>query len=167
MRRTRLVSGVVVLLTLGLAMGCGRGSDSAPAATQAARLHPAPVVAPGEADFVSAVSSAGAVAPVGLKFKLAAPPRVDQSLRIDLELIQQPGLDIDSLLVSLQAGDGLAIESEHSFEFQSPAPGATQHMSVTVRAQQPGLLSLGATVLIGTANASLTRSFSIPLIATP
>ena len=104
---------------------------------------------------------------MGLKFKLSAPPRVGQPLRIDLELSQQPGLDIDSLLISLQPGDGLSIESNHSFEFQGPVPGARQHMTVTVRAQQPGLLNLGATVLIGTASASLTRSFSIPLIATP
>ena len=159
---------MVVLLTFGLATGCGGGSDSAPAATgHTKRLNAAPQAASGEADFVSAVSSAGAVAPVGLKFRLTSPPRVGQPLRIDLALNQQPGLDIDSLLISLQAGDGLAIESDRSFEIQSPAPGATQRLSVTVRAQEAGLLSLGATVLIGTANASLTRSFSIPIIATP
>jgi hypothetical protein len=168
MRGTRLACGVVAVLTLGLAMGCGRGSDSAPTSAQrAARLHPTPVAASGEVDFVSAVSSAGAAAPVGLKFKLAEPPRVGQPLRIDLELNQQAGLDIESLLLSLQPGDGLAVESEHNFEFQAPPPGATQRMTVTVRAQEPGLLNLGATVLIGTANGSLTRSFSIPLIVSP
>jgi hypothetical protein len=164
----RLASGVVALLALALSTGCGRGSSSPPtAAWHTSRLHPGSTATNAEADLVSAVSSAGAAAPVGLKFKLAAPPRVGQALRIDLVLDQQAGLEIDSLLVSLQPGDGLAIESDHSFEFQAPRAGATQRMTVTVRPQQPGLLSLGATVLIGTANASLTRSFSIPLIAAP
>lgn len=168
MRGTRLACEVVALSALALAMGCERGSDPAPtAAGHAARLNSAPAGANTEADLVSAVSSAGAAAPVGLKFKLAAPPRVGQPLRIDLVLNQQAGLEIESLLLSLQPGDGLAIESDHSFEFQSPPAGATQRMTVTVRAQQPGLLSLGATVLIGTASGSVTRTFSIPLIAAP
>jgi hypothetical protein len=164
----RLVCGVMALLTLALTTGCGRGSDSPPAAAgHTTRLHPGPAATDAEADLVSAVSSAGAAAPVGLKFKLDAPPRVGQALHIDLVLNQQAGLDIDSLLVSLQPGDGLAIESDHSFEFQAPPAGATQRMTVTARPQQSGLLSLGATVLIGTANGSLTRTFSIPLIAAP
>ena len=120
-----------------------------------------------EEDLVSAVSSAGTAAPVNLKFRMPQPPRVGQPLVIELVLVQQPGLDIDSLLVSLQAGDGLALESDRSFEFQSPAAGATQRMTVTVRAGQAGLLNLGATVLVDTANTSVTRTFSIPMIVVP
>jgi hypothetical protein len=166
--RTSFASRIVVVFTIALAVGCGHGTDSAPAASgQAARLNRAGVGARGDADLVSAVSAAGDTAPVGLKFGLAAPPRVGQPLRVELVLAQQAGLDIDSVLVSFQPGDGLTIESEHNFEFQSPPPGATQHMAVTVRAQQPGLLSLGATVLVATASGSVTRSFSIPLIAAP
>jgi hypothetical protein len=158
-----------VVVLVAAASGCGRGTDSGPAAGgHAGRLAPgARATTNAESDLVSAVSSAGTAAPVVLKFRMSEPPHVGQPLRIELVLNQQPGLDIDSLLVSLQAGDGLAIESEHSFEFQSPAAGATQRMAVTVRPQQPGLLSLGATVLVGTANVSVTRSFSIPLIAEP
>jgi len=166
--RTSLVSRIVLVSIFALAVGCGHGADPAPGASgQAARLNSARAGTRGDADLVSAVSAAGATTPVGLKFGLAAPPRVGQALRIDLVLAQQSGLDIDSLLLSLQPGDGLAIESERSFEFQSPPPGATQRMAVTVRAQQPGLLSLGATVLVATASGSVTRSFSIPLIAAP
>jgi hypothetical protein len=168
MRRARLASGVVTLLALALAMGCGRGSGSAPETAGRTSPHEtAPSATRADADLVSAVSSAGSAAPVGLKFRLASPPRVDQPLSIELVLSQQPGLDIENMLVSLQPGDGLTVESDHSFEFQSPAAGATQRMTVTVRPHQEGLLSLGATVLIGTPNASLTRTFSIPLIVAP
>ena len=49
----------------------------------------------------------------------------------------------------------------------SPVAGATQHMVVDLRVRQQGLLSLTATVLVDAENNSLTRNFSIPLIATP
>jgi hypothetical protein len=84
-----------------------------------------------------------------------------------LVLSQQQGLDITHMLVSLQSGDGLDIESDHSIEFDSPVAGATQHMVVDLRVRQQGLLSLTATVLVDAGNSSLTRNFSIPLIATP
>ena len=166
--RLRLAHSVWLLTASALLGGCGPDADSARAAHgHATRLGAAATVTSTEEDLVSAVSSAGAAAPVTLKFRMTQPPRVAQPLRIELVLAQQPGLDIDSLLVSIQAGDGLVVESDHSFEFQSPAAGATQRMAVTVRAGQAGLLNLGATVLIDTANASVTRTFSIPLIVAP
>jgi hypothetical protein len=168
MMRRRLVSPVIALAAGALFAGCERDADSGPVAGRhTTRLGSAAQVASTDVDLVSAVSAAGTADPVSLKFRMPQPPRVGQPARIELVLAQQPGLDIDSLLVSLQPGDGLAVESEHTFEFQSPPPGATQRMAVTVRAGQAGLLNLGATVLIGTANASLTRSFSVPLIVAP
>jgi hypothetical protein len=159
----------LVVAASALLSGCGRDANPGQAlhGAHAARVGGVSTTASTDADLVSAVSSAGAVAPVSLKFRMTQPPRVGQPMGIELVLAQQPGLDIDSLLVSLQPGEGLAVESDHSFEFQSPPPGATQRMAVTVRAGQAGLLNLGATVLIGTANASVTRSFSMPLIVAP
>mgnify|MGYP001351481966 FL=1 len=167
--RPRLAYSVMTLIAGALLGGCGRDASPGQSVRGAhtARTGAVATAASTDADLVSAVSSAGAAAPVSLKFRMAQPPRVGQSQRIELVLVQQPGLDIDSLLVSLQPGDGLAVESDRSFEFQSPPPGATQRMAVTVRAGQAGLLNLGATVLIGTANSSLTHSFSIPLIVAP
>lgn len=157
-----------IALTAGLLLqGCGRGSE--PNAYRA--THPKVVAAPqasgDEADLVSAVSPAGLSGPVGLKFRVSEPPRVGQPAHVELVLAQDAGLEISHMLVSFQAGDGLTIESDHSVDFQAPPSGATQRMVVTVRAQQQGLLNLSATVLVDSGNSSLTRSFSIPLIATP
>ena len=135
--------------------GASRTADAAAAATAA------------EADMVSAVSAVASTTPVGLKFSIQEPPRVGQALRLELALAQQPGLDITSMLVSFQPGDGLLLESDNSFEFHAPAAGASQRMVVTLRAQQAGLLSLGATVLVDSGSSSLARNFSIPLIAMP
>jgi hypothetical protein len=165
MGRALLTHGATGLIAAALLCGCGRESEPS---THRPSHHPTqPAAAAGEADLVSAVSPAGSVGPVGLKFRVTEPPRVGQTLKLELVLAQEPGLDISHMLVSLQPGDGLLLESDRSFEFDAPAPGATQRMTVSVRAQQEGLLSLNATVLVDAGNSSLTRSFSIPLIAEP
>jgi hypothetical protein len=162
-----LTHWAMALTASALLQGCGRDSDP----RQNHAVHHARVVAPAasaaEADFVSAVSAAGSTGPVGLKFRVAEPPRVGQPVRVELVLEQEAGLDISHMLVSFQPGDGLAIESDRSVDFESPAVGATQRMVVNLKAQQEGLLNLNATVLVDAGNSSLTRNFSIPLIATP
>lgn len=177
MVRTQVAGWAVTLLAAGLLTGCGHSADSAraehaahaQARTGAERDADAAAAAATaeDADMVSAVSGVASVTPVGLKFKLREPPRVGQPLRLELALAQEPGLEIDSILVSLQPSDGLALESDRNIEFHAPLAGATQRMVVTLRAQQPGLLSLGATVLVDAGTTSLSRSFSIPLIAVP
>jgi len=166
----------MVLAVAALACGCGHDADQvraehaahAQARAGADRTaDAAAAAAAAEADFVSAVSSASSAAPVALKFRLQKPPRVGQPLQLELVLSAQPGVDITSMLVSLQPGDGLQLQSDHSFEFREPVPGATQRMNVTLMADQAGVLSLGATVLVDSANTSVARYFLIPLIATP
>jgi hypothetical protein len=123
--------------------------------------------AAGEADLVSAVSPAGRDGSVSIKFRVPEPPQVGQPLHLELVLTQERGLDISHMLVSFQPGDGLLLESDRTVEFEAPPAGATQRIVVNLRAQQPGLLSLNATVLVDAGGTSLTRSFSIPLIAEP
>jgi hypothetical protein len=164
----------MMLGAVALASGCGGGADAArsqheaQAAARAGALRvagDAAAASAADADMVSAVSPGASTTPVSLRFRLSDPPQVDQALRLDLALLQAPGLDIDSMLVSLQSSDGLQIESEHSMEFHAPAAGATQRIVVTLRPHAPGLLSLGATVLVNSGGGSLSRNFSIPLIA--
>jgi hypothetical protein len=157
-----------------LVSGCGGGADAArsqheaqsAARAGAARLAgDAAAASAADADMVSAVSQVSSTTPVSLRFRLSEPPQVGQALHLDLALLQAPGLDIDSLLISLQPSDGLQIESERSVEVHAPAVGATQRIVVTLRPQAAGLLSLGATVLVNSGGGSLSRNFSIPLIA--
>src|SRR5258706_11121873 len=167
--RAESVIRSIILGAVALAAGCGGGADKARAQHDARAAAHADAAAPADtfadADMVSAVSTVASATPVSLKFRLSDPPLVGQALRLQLALVQAPGLDIDSMLVSLQPGDGLQIESGHSVEFQAPAVGAIQHIDVTVRPQAPGLLNVGATVLVNAGGISLTRNFSIPLIA--
>ena len=92
-RRILAVAGGALLA------GCGRGTDPGqPSLDRAARGNAAAsaaaaALANAEADLVSAVSAAGSVAPVGLRFRVPEPPRVGQPLRLELVLTQQAGLD--------------------------------------------------------------------------
>ena len=165
MGRAMLTRWAIALTAVALLYGCGR--DSAPRTSRLTNQPSNAALAPGEADLVSAVSPGSSMGPVGLKFRVPEPPRVGQPLRLELVLTQEPGLDISHMMVSLQAGDGLMVESDRNIEFEVPPPGASHHMVVSLRAQQQGLLSLNATVLVDAGNTSLTRIFSIPLIAEP
>lgn len=176
MKPMAMARWVTMLALTALAAGCGRGSDHARAeheAREQARAgagRSAEAVAAAsaaEADFVSAVSSAQATMPVALKFRMQQPPHVGQTLQIELVLLQEPQVEINSMLISLQPGDGLSVLSERSFEFHAPALGATQRMTVTLRADAAGVLSLGATVLVDSGTTSVARNFLIPLIAVP
>ena len=165
----------VALAAAALVTGCGRGADQARAGhtahTQtkagAERSAGAAAAAAAEADLVSAVSTASSGMPVVLKFRMQQPPRVGQPLRLELVLSQEPGLEINSITVSFQPGDGLVLQSDRTLEFHAPAPGATQRMEVTLRADQAGVLSLGAMVLVDSGSTSVARNFLIPLIAMP
>jgi hypothetical protein len=174
MARIQVAGWALNLAVAGVLGGCGHGADSARtehqahlqahnATGQAAQAAAAATAL--DADLVSAVSGAGDVSPVGLKFRMREPPRVGQPLRMELVLAQDPGVEIDALLVSFQPSDGLRLESDRSVEFHSPQTGATQRLEVTLRPQQPGVLNLSATVLVDAGSTSLSRSFSIPLIA--
>jgi hypothetical protein len=165
----------MILGAAALVCGCNAGPDAARAQHEAQsearagaerQAGDAAAVTAADADMVSAVSSVPSNTPVSLKFRLIEPPRVGQALRVELALLQAPGLEIESLLLSLQPGEGLQLESDQNFEFHAPAAGATHRVVVTLRAQQPGLLNLDATALVNSRDGSLARSFSIPLIAT-
>jgi hypothetical protein len=173
MMRTTMLFALVALATAGVLAGCGR-DDKARAEHEAhvqAKLgaehkaDAADAAAAADADMVSAVSAAASATLVGLKFRMRQPPQVGQDLHLELALVQQPGIDIESMLVSFQPSDGLLLQSEHTLEYHLPPVGATQRMTVTLRPQQAGLLSLGATVLVDASSTSVAHSFSIPLIA--
>lgn len=163
--RAMLTRWATALTAVALLHGCGRGSEPR---TSTVAHHPRndPAAAE-EAELVSAVTPGGSMSPVSLKFRIPEAPRVGQPLRLELVLAQEPGLDITHVLVSLQPGDGLTLESDRSMEFEVPPPGATHRIVVNLRPQQQGVLSLNATVLVDAGTTSLTRSFSIPLIAEP
>lgn len=152
-----------------LLAACGDRGEEARARHEAAqRARPDPALAgpavPDTADMVSAVSTADAMPPVSLKFRIDQAPRVGESLPMTLALIQEPKLAIRDMHVAIQTRDGLQLKSAATLDFNNPEAGATQLIPVEVQPLQPGVLSIAVTVLVNSEVESLARSYTIPII---
>ncbi len=119
------------------------------------------------ADMVNAVGPNDSRPPVTLKFRLVAAPRIGQSLDLQVALLQDPKLEIDSLKVWFQPREGLQLKSSSPVVFGEPHLGETHMLPVTVVPQQTGVLSLGVTVLVDTERESLTRNYTVPVLVLP
>jgi hypothetical protein len=163
---------IVIALTLsGLVVACGHPSQD-PGAVHALHLNKNPPTATAKAntgidpDMVSAVSAAGsATTPISMKFRLAGRPTVTAPLQVTLLLIASPDVSISHIHLSFQPGDGLQLQSDRTLDVSAVAPGTVVQQDLTVVPQQSGMLSLTATVLVDTDSQSITRTYSIPLIA--
>jgi hypothetical protein len=114
--------------------------------------------------MVAAVSTSRVAGPVDVRFAIAQRPTVGQPL--DVELALTPAKDLDLLFARFQAAEGLELvkgmETEH---LEHPRPGEPVSHIVTVLPKADGIFYVTATVLADTDTESLTRTFSIPIIA--
>ena len=118
-------------------------------------------------DMVNAVSTADGKPPVYLKFRLVTAPQVGQPLELQIALIQEPKLEIDTLKVSLQPREGLQLKSASPIDLGKPGIGATHMIPVTLLPLQAGVLSLAVTVLVDTERETLTRGYTVPVLVLP
>jgi hypothetical protein len=173
----RLLS--LVLLAL-VAAGCGK--DAADSAAGGAKAQ-APVrdqtsaeaeseldastIADAEkqtADMVRGVSPGKPVAPVDLKFSVAAKPALGVPLDIDIAVIATG--HSDSMTLSVQGGSGIEIDSATSLaSFPKSLPGSLYRHKLRVTPRAEGAFNIS--VLVTTAvpgSGAQSRSFSIPLL---
>jgi hypothetical protein len=116
-------------------------------------------------DMVAAVSSAHSSTPISMKFRLAARPVVGSPLQVLVALIPAADVSISHIHAAFQPSDGLQLQGEHGFDVNGPDAGVVIEQELSVVPQQPGVLSLNATVVVDLDGGSLARSYSIPLIA--
>jgi hypothetical protein len=169
--RTSDAFQIAVALLLAAALpGCGASSDQARAARakhqEEVRAAAAAHSAGGDEDLVNAASPGGPGPPISLKFGLAGRPVVGEPLQIHVAMLPDSPNAIRHLYGSFTPGDGLSLQSQHSFELRDVADGVTLRQDVTVLPQQAGILSLSATLIIDFDTGSVSRTFGIPLIAT-
>ena len=161
----------MALTLFGLLAACGHSSQD-PNAVHALHVNKKPATQTAkpntgiDPEMVSAVSAAGSsTTPISMKFRLASRPTVTTPLQVTLLLIPSPDVSISHIHLSLQPGDGLQLQSERTLDVTGVAPGTVLQQDLTVVPQQSGILSLTATVLVDTDSQSITRTYSIPLIA--
>jgi hypothetical protein len=161
---------VMVLAVAGLVSGCSRsaqglgalhmkhsGDSAAAPSAKAGGIDP---------DMVNAVSAAGAsTTPISMKFKLGGRPLVTTPLQLTVLVIPSPDVTINHIHVSFQPSDGLQLQTDRTMDLTQLTPGTPVQQELTLVPQQSGVLSLKATVLVDTDSQSISRSYSIPLIA--
>jgi len=158
---------MILALSLLLA-GCGQSKQAASIHAQHQGNGTTKASSGGiDPDMVGAVNLAGTSASlVSMKFKLASRPVVTMPVQLTVLVIPAPDTSINHIHVSFVPGDGLQLQSEHALDVIAPRPGAPIQQELTLVPQQNGVLSLSATVLVDTDSESISRTYSIPLIAT-
>ena len=158
------------LLLAGLTVGC----DSAGDAPQGKVSHgkagaAAPKAVVSEAaqlakTMVRAVHSGGGEPPVDLRFELMQRPEVGKPLDISVALI--PTVGLERMQARFQASDGLEIiKGSHTEQIARPVAESPIAHTVTVMPKRDGIFTVMAVVLTDSASESISRNFTIPLIA--
>jgi hypothetical protein len=160
---------VAAALVLGLS-GCGSttGSNAAAHARKTPGRQSAPAVEPAPRaldDMVAAVSASKAGPPVELKFDLRQRPEVGQPVDVDIAMVPVSAA-IDHLYARFQTGDGLnLVEGGELATVEKPAQGVPIRHVVRITPRRDGIFTLSATVGVDSTNDSVSRTFSIPVIA--
>jgi hypothetical protein len=156
--------GVGVLAAFAAILaGCDRppedGAADAAATAQAKRQKPKDPLA----DMVSAVSGSRVSEPVELKFRLPHRPEVGKP--IDVEIAVLPISPLDRIAANFTAGTGLELRSGHEMAaIANPEPNVPLPHRLTIVPERDGIFFVSAVVLADSEQ-SITRTFSIPIIA--
>ncbi len=159
--------GCVALAAVAALMaGCDKSDDDS-AKGPAAKTHggkKAVDASQVRADMVAAVSASKAGPPVTLKFALHQRPMVGEPVDIEVALI--PVTELERLFVRFQASTGLTlVKGGESPQYEKPVTGQPLEHVVTVMASNDGIFYVTAAVVADAEDSSLTRTFSIPVIA--
>jgi hypothetical protein len=164
-------------LVLTLA-GCTRSAEEVRADRMAREQHSAEqptdearaaadVVAASDADMVSAVTAANTTKPISLKFRIGSRPVVGKPLKLELAVLPDSPTRIVRVHLIFQPSEGLAVVGEHEMDIDEIAAQSRVQRELTLQPLQPGVLSLTATAVVDTDAESISRSYTIPLIALP
>jgi hypothetical protein len=143
---------------------CGGTPEPDPAAAAPASDKPA-VPRPAEApDMVSAVSASKAPGAVDVKFALSARPVVGKP--VDIRLALTPVVELERMYARFQASQGLTlVKGEETGQIERPAVGKGISHVVTVNPAADGIYSVTVTVISDSPTQSVSRIYSIPIIA--
>jgi hypothetical protein len=165
--RRDLRTAATLAVLLPALHGCGKSehvTTSAPTNHSPARKKAADAAELALADMVSAVTQGKSFGDISLKFDLRGRPVVGEPVDIDLAII--PAHEVDSLSATFQPGEGLDVaKGGKTPEISHPQVGVPISHTLTVVPQRDGVFYVNAVVVADSASQSVSRTFSIPLIA--
>jgi hypothetical protein len=153
------------LLLAGLAAGCDSTGDAPE--NKVAAAPPKPVVSEAARlpmAMVRAVYAGGGEPPVDLRFELMQRPEVGKPLDISVALV--PTVGLERIFARFQPSDGLElVKGSQTEQIARPVIGNPISHTVTVVPKRDGIFTVMAVVLTDSASESISRNFTIPLIA--
>ncbi|HVY80429.1 MAG TPA: hypothetical protein VG994_05555 [Steroidobacteraceae bacterium] len=156
-------AGLVLMAAAGLT-SCGGAHEPDPATAAPAPNKPAVARAADAPDMVSAVSTSKAPAAVDVKFALAERPVVGKP--VDIRLALTPVVELERLYARFQASQGLTlVKGEETGQIERPAIGKDISHVVTVNPTADGIYFVTVTVISDSPTESVSRIYSIPIIA--
>jgi hypothetical protein len=165
-RRRDFWPAATLAVLLAALNGCGRAEHVASdaAARRSAAKKPADASELALANMMSAASAGKSFGDVALKFDLRDRPVVGEPVDIDVAII--PAQDLDSVSATFQPGDGLEVtQGGKTPAVSHPPVGVPITHTLTIVPQRDGVFYVSAVVVADSAAQSVSRSFSIPLIA--
>lgn len=171
MRGCEKRTALVCVLALFAAAGCGLGADTDSGSSATKTKSTTAATTPGTSaakktadDMVAAVPQGKSPGPISVRFNITERPEVGEPVPIEVELV--PSLKFERVLVNFSATDGLKLTGGASLPMvERPEPDVPISHTVTVVPQRDGIFTVVATVLSDSQSESVTRVFSIPVIA--
>jgi len=167
MPRPHSLGACLLAAALALAAGCdSAGGDGGAAASAGKSLRKAasPEAARLEANMVKAVRIGEGQPDVDLKFELTQRPEVGKPVEVSVALI--PNVRLERLYARFQPAEELdLIKGGETDQIARPAAGTPIMHTLTVVPKRDGIFTLTAVVLTDSQSDSVSRSFSIPIIA--
>ena len=152
-----IVTGALLLA------GCGSSDPDPKSASQRTgkRTETSSALRP---DMVAAVSSSKTPGNVELRFTIPERPQIGQRTEIELSLV--PTVELERLVARFQVPEGLEVVSgSETSRVDRPPPGVEISHTLVVVPKADGIFNITAVVLTDSATESVSRTFSIPLIA--
>jgi hypothetical protein len=152
----------VLTAAVGLT-GCG-SSEPDPTATTSSSGNSKTARPEGPADMVAAVSASNTPGTVDVKFALSGRPEVGKP--VDLRLALTPTIELERLYARFQPSEGLQlVKGGETGQIEHPALGAHIPHTVTLTPKADGIYYVTATVISDSSTQSVSRVYSIPIIA--
>jgi hypothetical protein len=163
-RAVRAIRVAAIVSLCAALSACGWG-DSDASAEAAKGPGPKVAAAPKQRTMVAAVSGSRTPGAVDLRFLLSNKPAVGQPL--DIQFAITPMQDLQTLFIRfIAAGDGLEVtQGAETKHLEHPAVGASIDHTVRVIPKSDGIYYLTAVVVSDSDTESVSRNYSIPIIA--
>lgn len=155
---------VAFVLTAAVVLSACGSSEPDPTAATPTSGKPQSGRSAGSADMVAAVSASKNPGKVDVKFALSARPAVGQP--VDIRLALTPRVELDRLYARFQPSEGLdLVKGGETGPIDRPAIGTEVEHVVTVTPKTDGIYYVTVTVISDAPTESVSRVYSIPIIA--